>query len=507
MYRPTLLLLALAACDPWTDRNVQNYGYLDAALWDPAGLVATTDGLYVPLPNDGGLVLLAPGEEATHLRLGDGYLQRLQVAPDQQTVLAFSHLYRCVDHEGDKEPVTIEDCEGEVTTSGELTVVRAGATVDSVPLGLWYGPLTISDDSTYAVAAIDPYVSTTGGGIVNLTSLFVLDLTSMESWEVAVGFASDRVLFTTDGAGATTGAVVLSESEVALVDLASRASDPRVVFPLTLDPDDLVEPVGVSLTPSGEHALISVQGSDDLYALDLVNPSVNILSLAGRPSAMAVDATVDKTVLVYRNAAKVELLDHERFELTTVDLDESMGDIALSGDGLALLYDLGGSKDAYRFDLSTQVLHEYRLNWSPQTLHVAPDFSFAVSLPSEPFLEVLDLSLTSEGVDTSPKRFGLDGRGVGIAFATTDTGSAILVLQEGEDTLYQLSWPDLGLSALDLPAPPLGVGTLPDGTFWITHDAALGLVSFYTPGEELRTVGGFGHHGLHGERLLVPEEE
>lgn len=506
MRRHATILLALAACDPIQNRNIQHYMGLDGEAWDPAGLVATTEALYVPLPHAGQVARLRPGEPATFLQLGDGAVQRLQVAPDQQSVLALALLRRCSDHEGPREPLTVEDCDGELEASYELSVLRGDQVGAPIEIGAWYGPLTFSPDSAYAVAVIDPNAETTGGGIVNLTSMLVLDLATSQTWEVAVGFAADRVLFTADAAGVTTGAVVLSESEVAVVDLAGRASEPRVVFPLTLDPDVAITPVDVALTPSGEHAMISVQGLDDLYVLDLVNPSVNILSLSGTPSAMAVDAATDQTLVSFTSRAAIDLIEHDRFEAQTVPLDEAMSQIALSGDGVALLHAPRRSYDVYRVDLATQQVDEYRLNWLPQRVVIAPDFSLAVSMPNEANLEVLDLREGPEGVDPKPVRFGLDAPAVGVAFAFTETSSHLLVLQAEADTLYQLSWPDLGLTEVELPAPPLAIGSLPDGTFWITHDSALGLVSFYQPGEPIESVSGFGSYNLHSERLLAPVE-
>lgn len=508
--RALVLLALVAGCDTWDNLPYNGGQSIDRPLWDPTGAVAATDGVYVPLPHAGRAALVAAGAEPVEVDLGDGLIRSLDVAPDGQTVLAFMERFSC-DAGDDTERTLLDECYvDDRITAGQLGVVRAGVATTWFDLAPQYGPLTFSPDSRFAVTSLDPDAQFNTGGIINLTSLQVVDLVADTSWEVSVGFRADRVLFMSDDADNTVGAVVLSQSEVAVLDLAGQAPTPEVVFPLTLDPDQTLTPVGVSLTPSGSHALISIEGSADLYALDLVNPSVNIVSLAGRPAAMAVSPGADRTVLVYSNNPVVELLDHDLFDLQTIPLDEVMSDIHVADD-FALLYSTVGRLDAYRLDLNTGTTDEYRLAWAPAQMHVAPDASFALSFngdATQPRMELVDLTPGVDGrIDTDSRPFGLEGLGIGAAFATDEGGTTALILQDGVDTLAQLHYPSLALSTLDLPAPPRAIGALPDGGFWITHDDALGLVSFYQPGGEVTSVSGFARFGLHDDIMLVVEEE
>ena len=61
---------------------------------------------------------------------------------------------------------------------------------------------------------------------------------------------------------------------------------------------------------------------------------------------------------------------------------------------------------------------------------------------------------------------------------------------------------------LDLEDSPLGIGAFGDNGFYITHDAALGLVSFLNPDtNEISPVGQFAASGLFKEETELPRIE
>jgi hypothetical protein len=483
-----LPLMLLLACDGW-DRG--SFGGQDLNLWNAQRIVSAEDGLYVPLRRPGGVVRVDPSGTTT-VDVGDVYVDRLEPAPGGESLIARG---RILDPEVDPElePARFE---------GVSLLIRDAAVVATLDMPPWYREFVYAPDGSVAVATLDADDVTSGSGVVSLDSLLVADLTTGDTREVSVGFAADEVLFTTDGAGTTDGVVVLSQSEVAVLDLSSDVPVPDVVFPLTLDVDETVEPVGVALTPSEEHALISVENSADLYALDLVNPSVNIIGLAGQPSALAVDEARDRTLIVYGDRPAVEFLDHTFFSVDRLDLEVPMREVVMTED-FAVLWN-PDSRDLYRVDLVDDRVEEYRLNFQPFSVALSPgaDFAVALSRAEGPRMEIVSLTQDAEGnVDTDPQAFALDGPGVGVAFVEGETSTTVLLLQEGVDTLYELTWPDRSLEAIELPAPPTRIGTLPEGGFWITHSDAFGLVSFYEPGADLQTVANFAVQGLHDPRV------
>lgn len=489
--RYLLLLLPLVACDTWDKHPSGWLTNLDDA-WSPSEIVVATDGLYVPVGNG---VVLVDASGATEVDVGDLTVDNLELTLTGEAVLARGRTHICADDNAR----TWTDCDSEDRTiAGSTAVLQDGDVASTLQIPSWYRAFTYSEDGRFAVASLDPTLVQPGQGVVSLDSLLVADLQAGTTWEVAVGFAADEVLFTEDSDGAADGVVVLSNNEVAVIDLTEQVPLPDVVFPLTLDASALIDPVGIELTPSGEHALISVRGSSDLYALDLVDPSVNIIGLASTPTAMAVDTANNRTAFVYNSRPVVEFVDHDFFGVAQLELETAMTDIIMTEE-YALLWRPGSQRIA-RVELATNEVDHYRLNFSTTSVRISPDESFAVvlSTQSAPRMEIVNLARNPDDgrLDADPRPFALDGIGLGIAFEETAAGTDVLILQNEVDTLYQLSWPTLALETIALPAPPRRIGSMPEGGFWIAHDDPMGLISFYTPGSAPTTVANFAVTGL-----------
>jgi hypothetical protein len=500
----TLLALAFGAATGcgWNHLPHQATAWLDAPLWDARGVVATESGLYVPLPHTGHLAFVQESGDAELVDLRPASLARLTVTPDGSSAVAFLERFVC--HPEDTPPRQIrapEDCpDGELEVLTQLAVVTDGDVDSQVEIPGHFNAVSFSDDGAFAIAYLDFSAGVELQGVISLTSVLVLDLDSGEAAQVAVGFAANRVLFTED----STRAVVLSQSEVAVLDLTATPPEREVTFPLTLDPDHVVEPVGVALTPDGQYALISVQGSGDLYILDLEDHAVNLVSLVANPAAMAVDSTTDQTVLTYGSTAQVEILEHSFFDTELVALDEPMNRI-INSEGMALLWNRNSGRDAYRLDLESLDLVEYRLQNPAVQMHLAPTREFAIALTQNEGMEILDLREGED--DTFP--YLLEGQGVGAAFVAGESSLQALVLQQGVDYLYLLDmYTQQPEPVVDFSAPPIAIGTVPDGGFFITHDSGLGLVSFLDPASgDLEEVSGFAALGfLDGPQVLIEEE-
>lgn len=513
MTHRTLMLLALISTGCGRYDLDPRHTMASRDLWDPLSAIATDDGLYVRLPSAGDLALLAPGQEPVAIQVDDATIDSMQAGAGGAVLVRSTELL-C--DEGLATGDEVADCPDErLTRRGRADWVGPTGSRGHVAVGPWYGRFAFSDDGAFAVATVDPTVATTGGGLVNLTSVLVMqhDVTGSAettvAYELSVGFAADRVLFFNDATGKAIGMLVLSQSEVALVDLTGGVAVPTATFPLTLDASQTVTPIDVALTPDNAHALITIEGSGDLYVLDLVNPSINIVSLAGNPSAMRVDPVSDRTYIVYKSTSRIDVLDHVQFDVETLAV-ASPSDHLVQGPGYVLAYSLAGGKDAFRVDTATLAVDTYRLTLPATRLEVSPEGDAAVALTADTAtsrLEVLDLRQTDGKVDNDVKPFGLDGPGVGIAFTADADGARALVLQQGVDTLYSLSWPALQVQAVDLASPPVAIGAMPDGDFFITHGDALGLVSFLDAAGTVVTVSGFGRLGMLDRPLLTQEEK
>lgn len=508
-----MIAFALAACG-WNHLPSQEQGELDRVLWDAKGVVPTADGLYVPLPYAGALALVAPGKEPVRVDVGEGRVGRVDAARDGRTVIAFVERYVCraEDPRDARRADLPDDCkQDELEVLTDLALVSDGKVRAAEALDGAYNATAFSEDGRYAVAYLDFSRAIEIDSVLNLTGVVVIDLSAETTTQVPVGFAADRVLFVEDDAGAAVQAVVLSRNEVAVVDLLASPPEVTVTFPLTLDPDQVVDPVGIDLTPDGRYALISARGSSDLYALDLDQSAINIVELASAPSAMAVSPSADRTVFVYGGDPVVELMDHQLFDVDRIALDEAMDRIALTPE-LGVLYGTGNQHDVYRVELATGDVTEYRLQNPAVRLELSPTNEFAVALTraeggggqgvdalydEHPGMEIVDL----RSDESTP--FVLEGQGLGVAFSAGDTTLSALVLQDGIDYLYRLELYTLEAEEIEVSAPPVAIGEMPDGSFYVTHDRALGLVSFLDPDTgRIVEVSGFATLALADEILL-----
>ncbi len=507
----TLLAVGLlSGCAGWNHLPDQGDLELDSALWNPSRAKATVDGLYVPLTYAGGLALIPAGKgEPKRIDLGEGRLTKLTASPDRTKLVAFVETFAC-DEEDPKEADRdkwVDDCPNDfLKTTTALQVIQGDEAGEAVQVDGTFNAIQYADDGQYAIAYLDfSDPELTLDGVINLTSVVVLDLTSGVSTPVSVGFAADRVLFTHSLNGEAERAVVLSQNEVAVIDLTTPTPTNSVTFPLTLDPDSVVTPVGIQLTPDGRYALISVAGSSDLYALDLLNESINIVELSHNPTDMAVNTETDRTVLVYNSGSVVDVLEHEFFDLDSFSLDEPMSQIS-GGSNFSLLWSDGNEHDAYRLDLETNNLVEYRLQNPAISMHIAPTEEFAIALTrpengfgegieglydSNPGMEVIDLQ------DDETEPFLLEGTGLGVSWAATEASLHALILQETAEYVYKLDMYTGRAEELELSEPPMAIGNMTDGTFFITHNVGLGLVTFLDPvTNDTREVSGFATLGL-----------
>lgn len=521
---PSAAALVLLACNPWENLPLDGWSWLDEPLWDDA-VLAATDGLYVRLPHAGKLLrLTADGAEPTVVDLGIAEPTGMALGPDQATIVLFQTATTCVTDEPRVDEMSECPSEDRVVDH-QLALVRDGALMADVqPISvpshynrLAFSPWTEGGEaSPVAVAYLDYEGSSIDvDGVLNLTEVLFVDLRTGNTERVSVGFSASNILFTADA----TKAVVLSRSQVVVVDLTGEEYEVLVTYHLTLDADQEVDPMGAALTPDDRYLLMSVEGSGDLYAMDLDNESINIVDLDAPPSAMAVDSLMDRTALVYKSRAQVDILEHDYFDVESVELDEPCNAIAETDEGVVVLYnDNASTHDVYRLDVETGDLVEYRLANPVNELMLTDDHSYAVALMRP------ESTSGSSGIDAEyDQRWGLSlidlydddntdlmlgSQPVGMAFSEDEAGEPfVLLLLEGNDSLLQVSLWNEDVEEIALEAPPTGLGSLPDGQFYITHQSALGLISFLNPGDDVPTVvGGFATQGLFTDDTL-PEAD
>jgi hypothetical protein len=79
---------------------------------------------------------------------------------------------------------------------------------------------------------------------------------------------------------------------------------------------------------------------------------------------------------------------------------------------------------------------------------------------------------------------------------------------QGVDKLLSVDLDAGRATAVELEVPPLAIDTMPDGSFVISHDSPLGMISFFDPSTgKIQTVAGFAPTGLLTDDLLPRREE
>ncbi len=505
---PSLLLaLLLGGCSPWDNLPDQDSSWIEGALWDHE-LTPAVDGVYVRLPNSGELLRVRNDGRFETVDLNGASPDRLVATPDGEKVLVFASWLSCEDPDVEY----VDDCEeDELDSNSELVVVADGLSeaVTQVPAHL--NELVFSGNGNIAVA----YLNYDGddieieNGVIDLTEVVFVDLVSGETEAVSIGFSPSNILFSDDDGTA----VVMSRSKVVVVDLEDFSVS--VEYPLTLDADDEIDPSDAVLTPDGSHVLVAIEGRSELYKLDLENYSIDILTLEDSPSDLAVSSTSDRTVVTYRSQARVDLLEHEYYTTETVELDEPMTDILVTDDQAVLFNSDSNYKDVYRVDLDTGELVEYRVANPLNDLTLTADGLYAVGVmrPESSYDDGLDgyqdqryglAVIGLEGDDAVS--LVLESAPVGVALTQPEDGGSnyAIVLPQGAEELLQIDLLDPSVpTVVDLPAPPLGIGALPGGNFYITHDTTLGQISFLDPlTGDLTTVSGFADVELFGDDEL-----
>ena len=519
---PALLALALlgvpllaGGCDPFGAMDGRSSYWLEGPAWSP-DVVAAIDGLYVQLPEAGQLVRVTDDGGYTMVDLDGATPVRVVPTPDGEQVLVFARWPICADP--DPKIKLVSDCPSEdLSYDAELAIVQDAGAQDTFTVPAHMNALAFSPDGATAVAYLD---YTQGldieiNGIVDLTEVVFVPLLGGDPVSVSIGFSPDNILFTDDASKA----VIMSRSKVVVVTLQDTGShdayDELVSYPLTLDADQEVDPQDAVLTPDGQTVLMSVRGSSLLYKLDLERFSIDIEDLDAAPSDLAVSATADGTLITYSGLAQLDILSLSDFELEApIQLDDPMTGVLLS-DQRALLYnDQGGSYDVYSLDLESRALTELRVANPVDQMMLSEGGRYAVGVlrPETNASSGLDeYQDRNWGLAVAPLEGGdemvslvLESEPVGLALVEDGDRTFALLLLQGVEDLLQVDLANPSVATeVPLPAPPTGIGTLPDGRFWITHEAGLGLVSFLEPATgDVLSSGAFAVSGLMQEDTL-----
>ncbi len=512
MPRNSLRLLAIAApfCLPLATLVGCNSGFYTSSdlAWDPA-VLAAKDGVYVRLPAAGKLARVTSDGAYAEVDLNGASPDSMTLVPGGDEVIVHASWPIC---DTARKVKWVSDCADKDLSYGhELDIVSNGAVIGtSTDVPYQFNAMGFNADASLAVAYLD--FANAGSidvtGVLNLTEAVFMDLGTSEVHRVPVGFAPENVLFTADNQKA----VVLSRSQVAVVDLATWTVS--VNFPLTLSANDVVEPTSVVLTPDGKDALVTIAGSPNLYVLDLVAESIDIVELNAVPAALQVDAANDRTVIVYANTPEVDVLEHTYFSTKAYTLTEPASAISEAGTS-QLLYNPGSSyHDVYAFDVASGTLNEFRAENPVEAMYVSDDGTVAMATTtpegggssgdvSSFYDSYYGLSIFDLASNHTPAALALQAAPVGVQLVSEGGVNTAFVLLDGVEELQQVDLATGSATTLKLPAPPVGITAMPGGPFVVSHASALGLLSFYdVASNTFVSAANFGTLGLYDQAVL-----
>ncbi len=502
-----LTLLFLTACNPW-DLPEGGETWHDT-LWDP-DVAVLTDGVYVRLPQAGALVRVLADGTWSQVDLDGAAPEALIPAPDGSSLLVRASWPVCEDQ--DPTIVYVDDCpNSKRSTEYEMVLVRDGGRVDGVALdGVSPALDSASWTGDYGVAAmyLDPEntADVVLDGYLNLNEVTFVGRDGAVN-RVSVGFAPESVLFTSDNARA----VVLSRSRVAVINLGSGtegcdAWSVCVSYPLTLDTDRAVTPSDVELVNDDQYALVSVLGSSDLYVLDLVAESIDLVELAGAPSVLLEDTVNDRTLVGYSGKRQIDVIEHDYFELTAIEVEEPVTAGYMTPVG-ALFYndENNGFKDVITVDALSGDWDEQRAE-NPVIELVAgsrhavttmrPETSGGNFYDSHYGFGIFNLAAPGSEV-ADPVSLVLENEPVGFQTIETDSADYSLLLLRDVETLLKVRLDDAAATEIELEGAPLGIAATPDGGFVVAVDSPLGMLGFVDPTDDsITTVTGFATLGL-----------
>ena len=512
-----LLALAALACDPWGRLDPDGWGEINEALWDDQ-ITAVGDTLYVKLPHAGRLLSIDAKGEVREVDLDGARPERVIGLPSGEGAFVFASLPICEDN--DKDIIFVDDCPEELlSTESEVSRINGFRSAGEVALKPHFNTVSFSPDGATAVAYFSGSVSVADiQGVVDLTEVVFQPLSPADAAPIAVstGSTPSDVLFTTDANGLNDRAVIMSSSQVMVVSLAT--GEVQVTYHLALDVDTVIVPQDALVAGGGRFVLLSETSSRELYRLDLVNQSIDIEDLEDSPSSLT-EVRLPESVggdiasaITYTSVGAIDLLDGLTNEtIQRYDLDHAVNRLQQSGELLIAynsLYD--ELKDLYIIDLATNVVDEHRPENPLSSVQVSADQAYLVGLmrtdgagdgsnaDSLNGLYVMDLA------DRKEANLALSSAPVGSALVERDGQSFVLLLLEGDETLYKvdLAAPSFAVP-VELPASPRSIVARADGRIAISHESPLGLISIYDPAsDEIETIHGFANVGLLSQPTL-----
>ncbi|MDP8257499.1 MAG: hypothetical protein P9M14_17270 [Candidatus Alcyoniella australis] len=320
--------------------------------------------------------------------------------------------------------------------------------VRTIDVGESANRLIVSPDGVHVLALYDPNAGEADygeGGVINYYEMNVVDAQAGSAVALSIDFTPDNIAF----APAGDRCLLSKDYRVVYLDLDTLETS---TFPLSLGPEDPREPSMMSISPDGELALVLADKLPDLYVLDLLAPSINIIDIERSASDIVFIPETRIALLTIPELSRLSVLDLDQGMLENIDLTISAERVLLSDDGsLAVLYDRGEDM------LLTVDLADFDVQSYPLSVNVSSSVDDPVKFIGEGRLLVIGKSGSGEFGSNDINLVDLE-RNVAVpigfqgefeSYALGNSTMAVVMAQERRlvrldlDTLQAQSW-DLG---------------------------------------------------------------
>ncbi len=227
-----------------------------------------------------------------------------------------------------------------VLNSGDYTVSIIDAVTDSVtnlPVVRYANNLVLSPAGTHAVAFFDPALQTTSYEIDptrTFNEISIIDIANKRSTKLTVNFLPRAVKFTPDG----NYAAVITNTYLDMVELYGNY--PLTIYNLTSSPDQYINPSELEITPNGSFALVLIEGTDTLVAVNLNAKSKTEITVGPQPTDLEIFPDSTKALVVNKGDNSITLIDLPGLttnKVTTTGIEIGQAEIA-PDTGYAMLF-------------------------------------------------------------------------------------------------------------------------------------------------------------------------
>lgn len=322
---------------------------------------------------------------------------------------------------------------------------------------------------------------------------------------LSVGYRPSQVFLSEDEAFA----FVVSEPGISVIELTA---EPSVVRELFLPEQALSAARDVSFVPSGEHALVRVEGQKKIWIIDTEADTRVEVSLPQVVTDLDVSRDGSRAVAVMRRptveaeppataGAAGTLTETEELSrvavlpldgivgdpasITVYELDELFGSAVVSKDGKrALLFTTGVAHETLGIlDLDSGAHRELDLKAPVKAVYLTPDAKNAVALLAPPAGSVKAGAFALIPVEKAlpPRIEGTDAPTFLVALSSSPARALITTRDDLglSHAAYLASFPSLSVDPIALPSRPLAAGIVPDaGKGFIAEAHTEGRITF-----------------------------